>query len=137
MHTLGFSYVNSNELETKKKPKKQHSSLRQRWVDLDFPGGPVVKNPPANTGDAGLLPDLGRSLMPRSNEARVPQLLSLCALEPVSCKKRGRRRGEPAHRSEEEPLLAATRESPCAATKARCSQILHLLMKRWVSLPWC
>ena len=51
----------------RKKPKKQHSHLRQRWVNLDFPGGPVVKNPPANTGDADLLPDLGRSHMPRSN----------------------------------------------------------------------
>ena len=51
----------------RKKPKKQHSYLRQRWVNLDFPGGPGVKNPPANTGDAGLLPDLGRSHMPRSN----------------------------------------------------------------------
>ena len=27
---------------------------------LDFPGGSVVKNPPANTGDAGLIPGLGR-----------------------------------------------------------------------------
>ena len=27
-----------------------------------FPGGAVVKNPPANAGDAGLIPGLGRSL---------------------------------------------------------------------------
>ena len=27
----------------------------------DFPGGPVVKNPPANAGDMGLIPGLGRS----------------------------------------------------------------------------
>ena len=27
----------------------------------DFPGGPVVKNPPANAGDTGLIPGLGRS----------------------------------------------------------------------------
>ena len=25
-----------------------------------FPGGSVVKNPPANAGDMGLIPDLGR-----------------------------------------------------------------------------
>ena len=34
----------------------------QEW---DFPGGSVVKNPPANAGDAedaGLIPGLGRSL---------------------------------------------------------------------------
>ena len=28
-----------------------------------FPGGAVVKNPPASAGDTGLSPDLGRSLM--------------------------------------------------------------------------
>ena len=26
----------------------------------DFPGGPVVKNPPANAGDTGLIPGLRR-----------------------------------------------------------------------------
>ena len=39
------------------------------WIDLhidgliieDFPGGTVVKNPPANVGDAGSIPGLGRS----------------------------------------------------------------------------
>ena len=30
----------------------------------DFPGGAVVKNPPANAGDAGSIPGLGRSHMP-------------------------------------------------------------------------
>ena len=33
----------------------------------DFPGGAVVNNPPANAGDTGLSPGLGRSHMPRSN----------------------------------------------------------------------
>ena len=28
-----------------------------------FPGGSVVKNPPANAGDMSLIPDLGRSYM--------------------------------------------------------------------------
>ena len=32
-----------------------------------FPGGPVVKNPPANAGDMSWIPGLGRSHMPRSN----------------------------------------------------------------------
>ena len=27
---------------------------------MDFPGGPVVKNSPANAGDMGLIPGLGR-----------------------------------------------------------------------------
>ena len=33
----------------------------------DLPGGAVVKNPPANAGDTGSSPGLGRSHMPRSN----------------------------------------------------------------------
>ena len=33
----------------------------------DFPGGAVVKNPPASAGDTGSLPGPGRSHMPRSN----------------------------------------------------------------------
>ena len=45
----------------------------------DFPGGAVVKNLPTNAGDTGLIPGLGRSHMPRSNQARAPQLLSLCS----------------------------------------------------------
>ena len=37
----------------------------------------MVKNLPANAGDTGSIPGLGRSHMPRSNEAREPQLRSL------------------------------------------------------------
>ena len=42
-----------------------------------FPGGAVVENLPANAGDMGSSPRLGRSHMPRSKWAREPQLLSL------------------------------------------------------------
>ena len=44
----------------------------------DFPGGAVVKNLPANAGDTGSIPGSGRSHALWSNQARVPQLLSLC-----------------------------------------------------------
>ena len=44
---------------------------------LGFPGGAVVENLPANAGDTGSSPGLGRSHMPRSNWACEPQLLSL------------------------------------------------------------
>ena len=37
----------------------------------------MVENLPANAGDTGLSPGLGRSHMPRSDWARGPQLLSL------------------------------------------------------------
>ena len=41
-----------------------------------FPGGAVVESLPANAGDRGSSPGLGRSHMPRSGWAREPQLLS-------------------------------------------------------------
>ena len=44
---------------------------------LGFPGDAVVENLPANAGNTGSSPGLGRSHMPRSNWAREPQLLSL------------------------------------------------------------
>ena len=37
----------------------------------------MVENLPANAGDTGSSPGLGRSHVPRSNKAREPQLLSL------------------------------------------------------------
>ena len=38
-----------------------------KMQDTGFPGGAVVKNPPANAGDMGQIPGPGRSHMPRSN----------------------------------------------------------------------
>ena len=46
-------------------------------LTLGFPGGAVVGNLPANAGDTGSSPGLGRSHIPQSNWAREPQLLSL------------------------------------------------------------
>ena len=53
--------------------------MPSKSVFVDFPGGAVVKNPPANAGDTGESPSPGRSHMPRSHEARAPQILSLCS----------------------------------------------------------
>ena len=50
----------------------------QKMQFRGFPGGTVVENLPADAGDTGSRPGLGRSHMPRSNWAREPQLLSLC-----------------------------------------------------------
>ena len=52
---------------------RTHLRIKQQG----FPGGAAVENLPANAGDTGSSPDLGRSHMPRSNWAREPQLLSL------------------------------------------------------------
>ena len=49
-------------------------SHKKEW---GFPGRAVVENLPANAGDTGSSPGLGRSHMPRSGWAREPQLLSL------------------------------------------------------------
>ena len=48
-----------------------------RMNSKDFPGSPVVKNPPANVGDAGSILGVGRFHMPQGNSARAPQPLSL------------------------------------------------------------
>ena len=45
----------------------QASCQRIRNGVRGFPGGAVVENLPANAGDTGSSPGLGRSHMPRSN----------------------------------------------------------------------
>ena len=47
----------------------------ESWSVEGFPGGAVVKNPPASAGDTGSSPDPGRSHMLQSSQARAPQLL--------------------------------------------------------------
>ena len=51
------------------KTKLNHSYIKKKQ---GFPGGTVVENLPANAGDTGSNPGLGRSHMPRSNWAREP-----------------------------------------------------------------
>ena len=99
-----------------------HSGTRLSALNplgLDFLGGPVVKNPPANVGDTGSVPGLGRSYMLWSNEARAaateqcssawePQLLKSMCLGPVLPNKKSPQ--------------TMTRESLCAAVKTQCSQ---------------
>ena len=45
----------------------QHQSTVCQETVSGFPGGAVVKNPPANAGDMGSSPGPGRSHIPRSN----------------------------------------------------------------------
>ena len=81
----------------------------------------VVENLPANAGDTGSSPGLGGSHMPQSAWAREPQLLSLRVWSLCSAT-RGRDSERPAHRDEEWPPLATTRESPRTETKTQHSQ---------------
>ena len=106
-----------------------------------FPGGAVVENLPANAGDAGSSPGLGRSHMPRSYSAREPQLLSLriwslCSATRGRDSERPAHRDEewPPHRDEEWPPLATARESPCTETKTQHSHTyIHTYIKKNVS----
>ena len=45
----------------------EDSAILYRKGREGFPGGAVVENLPANAGDTGSSPGLGRSHMPRSN----------------------------------------------------------------------
>ena len=71
--------IQLNNKQTKKK-SKQITNIRnesgpistdsvdiKKIVKGGFPGGAVVKNPPASAGHMGLSPGPGRSHMPRSN----------------------------------------------------------------------
>ena len=45
-------------------PQEAHDPVKTsiRFNHRDFPGGPVVKNSPCSTGDAGLIPDQGTKI---------------------------------------------------------------------------
>ena len=57
--------------------RREFTDKNYKTCGEGFPGGAVVENLPANAGDTGSSPGLGRSHMPWSNWAREPQLLSL------------------------------------------------------------
>ena len=81
----------------------------------------MVESLPANAGDTGSSPVLGGSHMPRSNWAREPQRLSLRVWSLCSATGEAAIVKRPAHRDEEWPPLAATRESPRTETKTQHS----------------
>ena len=47
-------------------------------IYLDFPGGSVIKNPPANAGDVGLIPGLGRFAWRRNGNPLQYSCLGNC-----------------------------------------------------------
>ena len=94
---------------------------------LDFPGGAVDKNPPANSGDMGSIPGLGRFHMPQQLSpcatttepvhhkywslyalgpanhtwlAPAPQLLKPMCLEPVHYNERNHCNEQPSHHNQ-------------------------------------
>ena len=51
--------------------EKGNFAILKTSVRGGFPSGSVVKDLPASAGDRGLIPGLGRSHMPRSNQVHV------------------------------------------------------------------
>ena len=83
----------------------------------DFPGVPVVKNPPSNAGDMGSIPGWGTKiphaagqLSPRAANYRALTLWNPCATT-----------GEKPTRCNEEPT-SHKKKIPHATTKTQCSQ---------------
>ena len=72
----------------------------------------MVKNPPANAGDMGLIPGLGwfAGQPGLCSRAREPQLLKLNALEPALCNKGSHCREKPRHCNQRKP--ACNSEDP-------------------------
>ena len=60
LRVINDGYVSGHIVQT-----REHTTPRVN--PGAFPGGTVVKNPPANAGHTGSGPGLGRSHMPRSN----------------------------------------------------------------------
>ena len=89
-----------------------------RNLPQGFPGGAVVENLPASAGDtgSGKIPHTAEQLGPWAT------ITEPARLEPVLRRnKRGHDSQRPAHRDEEWPPLAATRESPRTETKTQHS----------------
>ena len=82
----------------------------------------MVENLPANAGGHGFEPWSGKISHAAEQLSPCTTTIEPARLEPVLCNKRGRDSKRPAHRDEEWPLLAATRESPRTETKTQHSQ---------------
>jgi len=91
-------------------------------IKRDFPGDPVVKNPPANAGNTGSIPDPGRFHVPRGKYWARAQLLK--PVHPRACA---------SHREATTvgSLHAATREQPLSLQleEARAQQQGHSAAK--------
>ena len=49
-----------------------------KGIGEGLPGGPVVKNPPCNTGDVGSIPGQGTKILHAMEQLIPPQLQSPC-----------------------------------------------------------
>ena len=108
-------------MERKEGRSKSGQKKSRSWTALDFPHGPVVKNPPPSAGDRDLIPSLRRFHLPQGNSANVPQLLSPRAaateptccnygspstLKPLLCNKRSHHNKKPTHHNKRKPICS-------------------------------
>ena len=117
--------------KTNKQTKTPETSLVAQWLRIHLPMQgtwvrALVRDDPTCLGATKLMRHnyWACALEPASHNywACVPQLLKPACLEPVLRNKRSHRNEKPVHRNEEQPPLAATRESLRAATKTQRSQ---------------
>ena len=87
----------------------------------DFPGGPVVKNRPANAGDTGLNRGPGRLRALRSNKAHAPPLLSLSS-RAGALQQEKTPQWEARTPQRERRLRSPQLEKACAEQQRQCSQ---------------
>ena len=73
----------------------------------DFPGGPVVRNPPSNAGDAGSIPGQGTKILPQ--------------LSPHAATTEPTRSGAHAPQLERENCMPQLERSPHTTTKSPCT----------------
>ena len=101
-----------------------------------FPGGSVVKNPPINAGDTGSIPGSGRTHVPWSYRASVPQPLSLCPgaqkwqplsptlqlLKTVRPRAQALQQEKPRQWEASRPQLESSPQSPQLEKSPRCNE---------------
>ena len=74
MSHVNVSLIHNIKFKTILNSFKGQFSYKERVImsknkiipQVNVPGGPLVKNPPASAGDMGLIPDMGRTHMPQS-----------------------------------------------------------------------
>ena len=79
------------------------------------------KTPPSSAGDSSSIPSLGVLTSLRATKPVHHNYWNLHTVEPA-LHKRSHHNEKPAHHEEEQPLLAAPRESLCSALKTQYSQ---------------
>ena len=107
--------------DTRSRSRKRPRAKRLNKRGGDFPGGPVVKNPPANPR---------RFHVPWSNQAHEPRERSLRPPEPVLCNKRSHCDERPAHLNQKAAPAHRHQRKPLHNPKTRRSRALIKINKK-------